>query len=50
MKKRTTFTNRNRLGSNSKRRQLLKRVHQKVTTRRQHFQIIEATEALALAS
>ncbi|MFQ3191772.1 MAG: hypothetical protein ACI936_002916 [Paraglaciecola sp.] len=44
MKKRNTFINKNRLGSNSRRRQLLKRVHQKVTSRRQHFQIIEATE------
>jgi hypothetical protein len=49
MKKRTTFINRNRLGSNSRRRQLLKRVHQKVTARRQNFQIIEATEELVQA-
>jgi hypothetical protein len=49
MKKRNTFINKNRLGSNSKRRQLLKRVHQKVTSRRQNFQIIEATEELAQA-
>ncbi|MFT6988071.1 MAG: hypothetical protein ACJASL_000031 [Paraglaciecola sp.] len=49
MKKRTTTINRNRLGSNSRRRQLLKRVHQKVTSRRQNFQIIEATEDLAQA-
>jgi hypothetical protein len=49
MKKRNTFINKNRLSSNSRRRQLLKRVHQKVTSRRQHFQIIEATEELAQA-
>jgi hypothetical protein len=46
MKKRSTTVNRHRLGSNSRRRQLLKRVHQKVTTRRQNFQIIEATAGL----
>jgi hypothetical protein len=49
MKKRNTSINKNRLGSNNRRRQLLKRVHQKVASRRQHFQIIEATEELALA-
>lgn len=49
MKKRTTTINRNRLGSNSRRRQLLKRVHQKVIARRQNFQTIEATEELAHA-
>jgi hypothetical protein len=49
MKKRTITINKNRLGSNSRRRQLLKRVHQKVTSRRQNFQIIEATEELAQA-
>ena len=50
MKKRTTFINRNRLCSNSRRRQLLKRVHQKVTSRRQSFQIIEAIEKLPQVS
>jgi hypothetical protein len=49
MKKRTIGINKNRLGSNSRRRQLLKRVHQKVTTRRQNFQAIESTEELAQA-
>lgn len=49
MKKPTTTINRNRLGSNSRRRQLLKRVHQKVTSRRQNFQTIEANEELAQA-
>jgi hypothetical protein len=49
MKKPTATINRNRLGSNSRRRQLLKRVHQKVTSRRQNFQIIEVTEELAQA-
>lgn len=47
MKKRNTTINKNRLGSNSRRRQLLKRVHQKIMSRRQSFQIIEATEKLA---
>lgn len=50
MKKPTATINRNRLGSNIRRRQLLKRVHQKVTSRRQNFQIIEATEELVQAS
>lgn len=49
MKKRTITINRNRIGNNSRRRQLLKRVHQKVTSRRQNFQIIEATDELAQA-
>jgi hypothetical protein len=49
MKKRTITINRSRLGSNSRRRQLLKRVHQKVISRRQNFQIIEATENLVQA-
>ena len=49
MKKRIANISRNRLGSNSRRRQLLKRVHQKVTSRRQHFQIIEANEEFAQA-
>jgi hypothetical protein len=50
MKKPAATINRNRLGSNIRRRQLLKRVHQKVTSRRQNFQIIEATEELEQAS
>ena len=50
MKKRTTIINKNRLASNSRRRQLLKRVHQKVTSRRQSFQIIEITEELSQAN
>jgi transposase len=49
MKKRNLTINKNRLGSNSRRRQLLKRVHQKVISRRQNFQIIEATEELSQA-
>ena len=49
MKKRTATINKNRFGSNSRRRQLLKRVHQKVTSRRQSFQIIEASEELTKA-
>lgn len=47
MKKRIASISRNRLGSNSRRRQLLKRVHQKVILRRQNYQTIEATEALS---
>jgi len=49
MKKRNLTINKNRLGSNSRRRQLLKRVHQKVISRRQNFQIIEAAEEISQA-
>lgn len=49
MKKRNTLSNRRSLSSNSRRRQLLKRVHQKVIARRQHFQINELNENLAEA-
>ena len=49
MRRRTTTNNKNRLGSNSRRRQLLKRVHQKVIARRQNFQAIESSEELAHA-
>lgn len=41
MKKPNTNVSRNRIGSNSRRRQLLKRLHQKVNLRRQLFQNIE---------
>ena len=44
LKKRTISVNRNRLSYNNRRRQLLKRVHQKVISRRQNFQIIETAE------
>ena len=47
MKKRAISINKNRLGNNSRRRQLLKRVHHKVITRRQNFQTIELNEELA---
>ncbi|MCF2949984.1 hypothetical protein L0668_17835 [Paraglaciecola aquimarina] len=49
MKKRTTISNRRSLSSNSRRRQLLKRVHQKVVSRRQSFQVTELNEDLAEA-
>jgi hypothetical protein len=49
MKKRSTTVSKNRLGSNGRRRQLLKRVHQKVISRRQNFHIIEAIEELSQA-
>ncbi|MGS2721860.1 hypothetical protein [Paraglaciecola aestuariivivens] len=44
MKKPHTKLHRIRLANNSRRRQLLKRAHQKVNQRRQNFQIIESTE------
>ncbi|MFT2093022.1 hypothetical protein [Paraglaciecola sp. 2405UD69-4] len=46
MKKRNTMQNRHKLASNSRRRQLLKRVQQKVVLRRQHFQILETVDEL----
>jgi hypothetical protein len=49
MKKPNNNVNSRRLSSNSRRRQLLKRVHQKVISRRQHFQTLEATEECAQA-
>ncbi|MFT4937005.1 MAG: hypothetical protein ACI88A_000014 [Paraglaciecola sp.] len=39
MKKRAISINKNRLHNNGRRRQLLKRVHIKVLSRRQQFQI-----------
>ena len=50
LKKRTISVNRNRLSYNNRRRQLLKRVHQKVISRRQNFQIIETAEEAVPAS
>jgi hypothetical protein len=47
MNKRSTIINRNRLASHSRRRQLLKRVHQKVIMRRQQYRGLELTEELA---
>ncbi|WP_299074889.1 hypothetical protein [uncultured Paraglaciecola sp.] len=49
MKKRTDTVNRSRLSSNNRRRQMLKRVHQKVISRRQNFQVLEVNEELAQA-
>ncbi|MFT7411847.1 MAG: hypothetical protein ACI9J4_000186 [Paraglaciecola sp.] len=46
MKRRTATINKISLRSSNRRRQLLKRVHQKVTSRRQNYQIIESTEEL----
>jgi hypothetical protein len=37
MRKRTNSINKGRIQNNSRRRQLLKRVHQKIALRRQHF-------------
>ncbi|MEP1385436.1 MAG: hypothetical protein ABJK64_16770 [Paraglaciecola sp.] len=47
MKKRNSVQGRQKLASNSRRRQLLKRVQQKVTLRRQHFQILETVDELS---
>jgi hypothetical protein len=49
MKKRHNMVSRNRLTNTSRRRQLLKRLHQKVTIRRQQFQICEFNSDLAEA-
>jgi hypothetical protein len=49
MKKRTTMSNTRSLSSNSRRRQLLKRVHQKVVSRRQHYQVSEINDSLVEA-
>ncbi|MBL4632089.1 MAG: hypothetical protein JKY14_13410 [Paraglaciecola sp.] len=46
MKKRTIRISKNRLTSNNKRRQLLKRVHKKVSSRRQLYQTKEVTESI----
>ncbi|MGJ8679257.1 hypothetical protein [Paraglaciecola sp.] len=47
MRKRSTMSCRRTLSSNSRRRQLLKRLHQKVVSRRQSFQVTELNEDLA---
>lgn len=49
MKKRHNMVSRTRFTNTSRRRQLLKRVHQKVNIRRQQFQIYEANSDLAEA-
>jgi hypothetical protein len=49
MKRNNNFSARRNLSSNSKRRQLLKRVHQKVIARRQQFQVTEMAEDYAKA-
>lgn len=46
MKKPNGFSSRRIIANNSRRRQLLKRVHQKMNTRRQTFQGIEINEEL----
>ncbi len=43
------MSNRKTLGSNCRRRQLLKRVHQRVISRRQQYQGMELIEELAQA-
>lgn len=50
MKKTNNLSNRSRLTSNSRRRQLLKRVNHKVNLRRQLFQNIEEHRTEATAS
>ncbi|MDP5032454.1 MAG: hypothetical protein NWQ54_07135 [Paraglaciecola sp.] len=49
MKKRHNMVNRTRFTNTSRRRQLIKRLHQKVNIRRQQFQICESTNDLAEA-
>jgi hypothetical protein len=49
MKKRHSMGSRIKLTNSSRRRQLLKRLHQKVNVRRQQFQIFEANSDLAEA-
>lgn len=46
MRKRTYAINKSRLQNNGRRRQLLKRVHQKILLRRQQFQIMELNESV----
>ncbi|MFT6897639.1 MAG: hypothetical protein ACJA13_002050 [Paraglaciecola sp.] len=50
MKKRATINNRPRVLNASRRRQLLKRVHNKIVLRRQQFMMTEQTEEMSLAS
>lgn len=49
MKKPNNSLSRNRLGNSGRRRQLLKRLHQKVNIRRQQFQINETASDYAEA-
>ncbi|QHJ13533.1 hypothetical protein FX988_03798 [Paraglaciecola mesophila] len=49
MKKRATINNRNKVSNTSRRRQLLKRVHSKVISRRQQYQMTELTQEWATA-
>jgi len=49
MKKRPNMLSRNRFANSGRRRQLLKRVHQKINLRRQQFQNIEVTNDWAEA-
>lgn len=50
MKKRNVFSRNARLNNGSKRRLLVKRLHQKVITRRQQFQQSELIESYSEAS
>lgn len=50
MRKRNIFNSRIRLNSNSRRRLMLKRVHQKVLLRRQQYQQSEMFSDIAQAS
>ena len=49
MKKRHNMVAKNRFANSSRRRQLLKRLHQKVNIRRQQFQLHETTSDFAEA-
>lgn len=49
MKKRNQPTNRTRVGNGNRRRLMLKRVHQKVLVRRQHYQQQEMCEDITQA-
>jgi hypothetical protein len=44
MKKRHNMANKGRLASNNRRRHLLKRMQQKISSRRQQFHILETRE------
>ncbi|MEP4889915.1 MAG: hypothetical protein ABJV04_07805 [Aliiglaciecola sp.] len=50
MRKRNTFTKKMKTNNSSRRRLLLKKVHQKVLDRRQNFQQFDLQESFAEAS
>ncbi|WJG10529.1 hypothetical protein [Aliiglaciecola sp. LCG003] len=50
MKKRNVFSQRNRLNNGSRRRLMVKRLHQKVILRRQQYLQFDAQELFAEAS